>query len=44
MTLPVEGPNTDGVAFAAADIPTLQVGTTTAGLVATGALTEGRGR
>ena len=42
MTLPVDGPNTDGAAFAAAEIPTLQVGSTTARLVATGALTEGR--
>ncbi|HET8784670.1 MAG TPA: cupin domain-containing protein [Candidatus Limnocylindrales bacterium] len=42
MTLPVDGPNTDGVVLAAGDIPTIQVGATTARLVATGALTEGR--
>jgi mannose-6-phosphate isomerase-like protein (cupin superfamily) len=42
MTLPVDGPNTDGVFQAAADIPILQVGATTARLVATGAGTDGR--
>jgi quercetin dioxygenase-like cupin family protein len=42
MTLPVDGPNTDGVVKAAADMPTLKVGATTARLVATGADTDGR--
>jgi len=42
MTLPVDGPNTDGAFQAAADIPTLQVGATTARLVATGSRTDGR--
>ena len=35
MTVPSEPPNTDGRLTAAADIPTLLVGTTTGGLVAT---------
>lgn len=42
MTLPAEGPNTDGRVLPATDIPVLQVGTTTARLVATGELTERR--
>jgi quercetin dioxygenase-like cupin family protein len=42
MTLPAEGPNTDGALIATTDSPILQVGSTTARLVATGALTEGR--
>ena len=41
MTLPTDGPNTDAVLTAAADIPTLQVGATTARLVATGSRTDG---
>jgi quercetin dioxygenase-like cupin family protein len=41
MTLPSEGPTTDAILTAAADIPTLQVGATTAGLVATGSQTDG---
>jgi quercetin dioxygenase-like cupin family protein len=41
MTLPSDGPNTDAVITAAADIPTLQVGATTARLVATGSQTDG---
>ncbi len=41
MTLPAEGPNTDGVLTVAADIPTILVGATTASLVATGSLTDG---
>ncbi len=41
MTLPVDGPNTDGALLAAADTPTLTVGSSTARLVATGALTDG---
>lgn len=42
MTLPVDGPNTDGTFTAAADIPTLLVGSTTARLIATGGGTDGR--
>ena len=42
MTLPSHVPNTDAAFHAAADIPTLQVGSTTARLVATGAETDGR--
>jgi quercetin dioxygenase-like cupin family protein len=42
MTLPLDGPNTDGVARPAGEIPMLQVGSTTARFVATGALTDGR--
>ena len=42
MTLPVDGPNTDGAFRSAAGIPTLQVGSTTARLVATGAQTADR--
>jgi mannose-6-phosphate isomerase-like protein (cupin superfamily) len=41
MTVPSDGPNTDAVLTAAADIPTLQVGATTARLVATGSQTDG---
>jgi mannose-6-phosphate isomerase-like protein (cupin superfamily) len=41
MTLPADGPNTDAVLTAAADIPTLQVGATTARLVAIGSQTDG---
>ena len=41
MTSPAEGPNTDAVLAAAARLPTLQVGATTARLVATGSQTEG---
>ena len=42
MTLPVDGPNTDGVHIAAAEAPALQVGSTTGRFVATGAQTDGR--
>ena len=42
MTLPTDLPNTDARLRAASDIPTLQVGTTTARLVATGSQTDGR--
>ena len=42
MTLPVDGPNSDGAFTAATDIPTLLVGSTTARLVATGGETDGR--
>lgn len=42
MTLPVDGPNTDGTFQAAALIPTLRVGATLASLVATGAQTDER--
>ncbi len=42
MTLPSDGPNTDAVLTAVADIPTLMVGATTASLVATGTQTDGR--
>jgi mannose-6-phosphate isomerase-like protein (cupin superfamily) len=41
MTLRADGPNTDAVLTAAADIPTLQVGATTARLVAIGSQTDG---
>ena len=41
MTLPADGPNTDAAFAAAADIPTLQVGSTTGRLVAIGAQTDG---
>jgi mannose-6-phosphate isomerase-like protein (cupin superfamily) len=41
MTLPSDGPNTDAVLTVAADVPTLQVGATTARLVATGSRTDG---
>jgi uncharacterized RmlC-like cupin family protein len=41
MTLPTDGPNTDAVLTTAADIPTLQIGATTARLVATGSRTDG---
>lgn len=41
MTLPMDGPNTDAWLTAAADIPTLLVGATTASLVATGSQTDG---
>ena len=41
MTLPTEAPTTDARLTAAADIPTLLVGETTAGLVATGSQTDG---
>ena len=41
MTLPADGPNTDAVLTAAAAVPSFQVGQTTAGLVATGATTDG---
>jgi quercetin dioxygenase-like cupin family protein len=41
MTLPSEAPNTDGRLTAAADVPTLLVGSTTGGLVATGSQTDG---
>jgi quercetin dioxygenase-like cupin family protein len=40
MTLPADGPTTDAVLMAAADIPTLQVGMTTARLVATASQTD----
>ncbi|MEX1173687.1 MAG: cupin domain-containing protein [Chloroflexota bacterium] len=42
MTLPTEGPNTDATFQAAEDIPTLQIGATTARLVATGTQTGER--
>jgi hypothetical protein len=42
MTLPLDGPNTDGIVRPAGEIPVLQVGSTTARFVATGALTDGR--
>jgi quercetin dioxygenase-like cupin family protein len=42
MTLPVDGPNTDGFLVPAAGAPALQVGSTTGRLVATGDQTEGR--
>jgi quercetin dioxygenase-like cupin family protein len=42
MTLPTDLPNTDARLLAASDVPTLQVGTTTARLVATGSETDGR--
>ena len=42
MTLPTDGPNSDARYLAASDVPTLQVGTTTARVVATGDRTEGR--
>jgi uncharacterized RmlC-like cupin family protein len=42
MTFPTDGPNTNAVATPAADIPTLQIGATTAGLVATASQTEAR--
>ncbi len=42
MTLPVDGPLTNGTFLAADDVPTLQVGATTARLVATGAQTDER--
>jgi quercetin dioxygenase-like cupin family protein len=42
MSLPTEPPNTDAVLTAAADVPSFKVGSTTAGLVATGATTDGR--
>ncbi len=41
MTLPADGPNTDAWLAMAADIPTIQVGATTARLVATRAQTDG---
>jgi quercetin dioxygenase-like cupin family protein len=41
MTFPTDGPNTDAVLTSAADVPTLQVGATTARLVATGSATDG---
>ena len=41
MTLPSEAPTTDARLTAAAGIPTLAVGATTAGLVATGSQTDG---
>ena len=42
MTLPIDLPNTEGTFLAAADVPTLVVGSTTARLVATGAQTDAR--
>ena len=42
MTVPVDGPNTDGAFTSAANIPTLLVGSTTGRLVATGGGTDGR--
>jgi mannose-6-phosphate isomerase-like protein (cupin superfamily) len=42
MTFPTDGPNTDDVFLAAADIPSILVGTTTARLVATGSQTDGQ--
>jgi quercetin dioxygenase-like cupin family protein len=41
MTLPSEAPNTDAVLVTAGDVPSFQVGQTTAGLVATGDRTDG---
>ena len=41
MTQPPEGPTTDARLTPAAEVPTLVVGSTTAGLVATGSQTEG---
>ncbi len=41
MTLQAEGPNTDARLTGAADVPTLLVGSTTGGLVATGSQTDG---
>ena len=42
MTVPADGPNTDAVFTGAADVPTLQIGSTTARLVATGSQTGER--
>jgi len=42
MTLPTDAPNTDAVLVTAAEVPSFQVGQTTAGLVATGERTDGR--
>ena len=42
MTFPTDGPTTDARLLAVADVPTLQVGSTLAGLVATGSATDGR--
>ena len=41
MTLPSDAPNRDGVLTPAADVPSFPVGSSTAGLVATGATTDG---
>ena len=41
MTLPSDAPNTDAVLTPAGEIPSFMVGQTTAGLVATGATTDG---
>ena len=41
MSFPADAPNTDAVLTTAEDIPTLQVGATTARLVATGTQTDG---
>jgi mannose-6-phosphate isomerase-like protein (cupin superfamily) len=41
MTFPTDGPTMDARFVTAADIPTILVGGTTAGLVATGSLTDG---
>jgi uncharacterized RmlC-like cupin family protein len=41
MTFPTDGPTTDGQLTTAADVPTILVGGTTAGLVATGSATDG---
>src|SRR5262245_23764489 len=41
MTLPDDASNTDGVLTPAAAVPSFQVGSSTAGLVATGASTDG---
>jgi mannose-6-phosphate isomerase-like protein (cupin superfamily) len=41
MTLPSDAPNTDGVLTPAAAVPSFPVGSSTAGLVATGATTDG---
>lgn len=41
MTFPTDGPNADARLVAAAAIPTVQVGATTARLVATGSRTDG---
>ena len=42
MTLPADGPNTDGTFIAAGAAPTIQVGATTARLVAVGGQTDER--